>query len=274
MSFKSLFTTLVLLPLFFTARAQQDTTNQLTLSLGPAHLSRQDLIFSPFIHQDIAPLVFGLKHEWNKKSHQYVRLNYAGFSAGLETPYDYIFNGEVMTAYPHSFTFVSLGYGMGKYVGHSEKHPSMVGGALTLDVQALDYQYGRSSYFGYFSTVGLSAWYKYTFFQGKKSRLTGRIEVPLVSWLARSPYLINDDEFIQNAYSHNGFKTFFAFMGDGHLATWGELNRANIDIEYQYRLSDKFSLGAAWRLGFIHAGKPVDLFSYQQGLEVMVGMKL
>ena len=274
MRLKSFFLLLTVTLVFSNIQAQRDTTAHLTLSLGPAHLSRQDLIFSPFIHQDLAPLVVGLKHTWNTKSQQYLRLNYSGFSAGLETPYDYLFNGEVETAYLHSFTFVALGYGLGKYLGQSATPRSMFGGAINLDVQAMNYQYGRSSFFGYFSTVGLSAWYKYTFFQHEKSKLTGRIEVPLVSWLARSPYLINDDTFIKNTFSHNGFKTFFAFMGDGHLATWGELHRADIEIEYQYALSPAFSLGAMWQMGFIHAGKPVDLFSYQHNLNVVVGLKL
>ena len=54
----------------------------------------------------------------------------------------------------------------------------------------------------------------------------------------------------------------------------GEKHRADIELEYQYKLSEKFSLGAAWRLAFIHAGKPVDLFSYQHSLNVMIGLKL
>ena len=253
---------------------QRDTLPQLTFSLGPAHLSRQDLIFSPFIHRDLTPLTFGLKYEKNKRFHQYLSLGYAGFSAGLETPYDFILDGEVETAYPHSFTFVGLRYGLGKYLGQAKAPRSMLGTAINLDVQALNYQYGRSSYFGYYSTIGLSIWYKYKIAQWEKSRLTGRIEVPLVSWLARSPYLINDDEFIENTYSHNGFTTFFAFLGDGHFATWGELHRADIEIEYQYNLSEKFSFGAAWHTVFIHSGKPVDLFSYQHNLKIMVGLKL
>lgn len=274
MSLKPLLTALLMLPLFMVVHAQEEKNNQLSLYIGPASIARQDLIFSPFIHQGLSPLVGVLKYEKNKKIHQYVRLDYSGFSAGLETPYDYIYNGGVDTAYQHSFTFVALRYGNGRYLGKSDHPRSMIGGAINLDVQAMNYQYGRSSYFGYFSTIGLHAWYKYTILDTEKSRLTGRIEMPLVSWLARSPYLINDDEFIENTFSHNGFSTFFAFLGDGHIATWGELHRADIELEYQYKLSEKFSLGAAWRLAFIHAGKPVDLFSYQHSLNVMIGLKL
>ncbi len=195
----------------------------------------------------------GLRYAWTKNAYQYVRLDYSGFSAGLETPYDFIIDGEVETAYPHSFTFVALRYGLGKYLGKREQPKSMLGGAINLDVQAMNYQYGRSSYLGYFSTIGLHAWYKYTFLQTEKSKLTGRIEIPLVSWLTRSPYLINDDPFIENVYSHNGFTTFMAFMGDGNVATWGQLNRADIEIEYQHTLSEKFTLGVAWQTGFIHS---------------------
>ena len=171
-------------------QAQRDTTAHLTLSLGPATIARQDLIFSPFIHQDVPPLVVGLKYEKTKKVHQYLRLDYAGFSAGLETPYDYIYNGEVETAYPHSFTFIAFRYGNGRYLGKSEHPRSMIGGAINLDVQAMNYQYGRSSYFGYFSTIGLHAWYKYTIPEFEKSK-THRTDGNSARIMAR-PFTLSD----------------------------------------------------------------------------------
>ena len=268
----------ILLTLFYCiaslgySHAQRDTLPQLTLSLGPAHLSRQDLIFSPFIHTDFSPLNVGLKYEKNKKVHQFVRLDYAGFSAGVATPYDYLVDDTIGTAYPHSFTFIGLDYGMGQWIG--EQKNSLIGGSFNVDVQAMNYQYGRFSFFGYYANFGLGAWYKHIFQLAEKHRLTAQFEVPLVSWMARSPYLINDDEFIENIYSHNGFTTFFAYFGDGELVTWNKLQTVNLGLEYKYALSDKWSIGASWQFGFIHASEPLDLNSVQNNLGVMVGLKL
>lgn len=254
--------------------AQRDTTSQLSLSIGPAHLSRQDLIFSPFIHKDLSPLSVGLKYEWDKKHHQFLRFDYAGFSAGVETPYDILVDGETETAYPHSFTFIGFDYGAGKWLGDNVKSPSILGGSINMDVQAMTYQYGRSSFFGYYATFGIGVWYKKYFDLGDRHHLSAQVELPLVSWYARSPYLVNDDEFIENIYSHNGFKTFFAYLGDGELVTWNKLQTVNLGVDYQYELSDKWSIGASWKFAFIHASDPLPLTSVQNNFSVIIGLRL
>ncbi len=256
------------------SQAQRDTLPQLTLSLGPAHLSRQDLIFSPFVHTDVAPFTVGLRYEKNKKVHQFVRLDYAGFSPGLETPYEYQFDGETETAYQHSFTFIGLDYGQGYWLGDTDKKQSLLGGSINMDIQAMNYNYGRFSFFGYYANIGLGVWYKHIFQLSDKHRLTAQIELPLFSWYARSPYLINDDDFIENIYSHNGFTTFFAYLGDGELVTWNKLQTVNANLEYQYALSDKWRIGASWQFAFIHASEPLALTSVQNNLGVVVGLRL
>lgn len=254
------------------AQAQEDTFSQLTLSLGPASITRQDLIFSPFKHSDFSPVAGELKYEKNRKIHQFVRLGYAGFSAGITTPYDYLLDDSLVTAQPHSFTFVGLDYGMGHWIG--KRKNSLIGGSINVDIQAMTYQYGLFSFFGYYANFGLAAWYKHIFQLADRHRLTAQIEVPLVSWMARSPYLINDDEFIENIYSHNGFTTFFAYLGDGELVTWDKLQTVNAGLDYQYSLSDKWSIGAGWQFAFIHAREPLPLTSVQHNFMLMIGMRM
>ena len=254
--------------------AQENRSRKLSFTAGPSHIARQDLIFSPFIHKDLSVFNIGLKYEKNIKRHQFVRLNYSGFTPGIETPYDFVLDGESETAYLHSFTFVSLDYGQGMYLGNSEKKQSILGVAMKLDVQALDYQYGRASFFGYYSTVGLGLWYKHIFQLNEKQQLTGQIEAPLLSWYARSPYLINDDKFIENVYSHQGVKTFFSLMEDGQIATWDQLQTLNASLAYQYNVSSKWTIGVTYQFAFVHANAPVKLTSFQNGLGVTVAVKL
>lgn len=258
--------------LMLTAHAQQDTFSQLTLSLGPASITRQDLIFSPFKHSGFAPITVGLKYEKNMKIHQFVRLGYAGFEAGLEAPYSFLYNGETETAYPHSFTFVDLDYGWGQWL--DTKKQSLIGGSLNLDVQAMNYQYGRASFFGYYSTIGLDVWFRQHIQLSERHSLSAQIEVPLVSWYARSPYLVNDDEFIENIFSHKGFTTFMNFLGDGEIVSWNKLQTVNTALEYQYALSDKWKIGAAWQFAFIHASEPLPLTSVQHQFALVIGMRL
>ena len=274
MKFKLLYSLMIALLLMTAVQAQEEKYSQLSLAIGPASIMRQDLIFSPFVHKDLAPLAVGLRYERDKKIHQFVRLDYAGFSAGLETPYDYQFDDETETAYPHSFTFIGLDYGQGYWLGDTDKKQSLLGGSINVDIQAMNYNYGRFSFFGYYANIGLGVWYKHIFQLAERHRLTAQIELPLFSWYARSPYLINDDDFIENIYSHNGFTTFFAYLGDGQLVTWNKLQTVNTGLEYQYALSDKWTIGALWQFAFIHASEPLALTSVQNNLGVVVGLRL
>jgi len=269
-----LITLTIFCSLFQMALAQRDSLPQLTLSLGPAHLKRQDLIFSPFIHQDLSPLTFGLLYEKNKKVHQYVRLDYSGFEAGLFTPYEILHDKETETAYPHSFTFVGLDYGWGKWFGKSPTFQSLIGASFNVDIQSSTYQYGLFSFFGYYASMGAGIWYKGIYQFSERHRLSGQVELPLVLWSARSPYLVNDDEFIQNIYSHNGVNTFFAYLEDGELATWDKLQAINFGFQYQYLLSEKWSIGAGWKFGYIHAKEPLPLTSIQHNVSILLGLKL
>ncbi len=260
--------------LAFQISAQDTANRQLSITVGPGFMERQDLIFSPFIHQDLSILNVDLKYEKDKKVHQYLRLHYSGFAPGIETPYDFLLDGEIETAHLHSFTFGRLDYGQGIYLGDAVKKNSVVGASLKLDVQALNYQYGRASFFGYYSTVGLGLWYKHTLTLNKNQKLIGQLEAPLLSWYARSPYLVNDDEFIDNIYSHSGLKTFFSFLEDGELASWDKLQTVNASLSYQYAISTKWMLGATYQFAFVHAKEPKPLTVIQHHLGVTVGFKL
>ncbi len=250
------------------------TGGVLQVSVGPSFLTRQDLVFSPFIHSDFSLLNGGLEYQKSKRGHQFFRLNYAGFETGLQTPYDYVLDDTFGTSYPHDFTFVQIAYGHGFSIGKRDTLQPTLGFSLQMDVQAMTYQYGLFSFFGYYSTTALNIWYRQTLPLGTKSRLIGMVEVPIVSWLTRSPYLVNDDEFIENTYSHKGVETFFKYLEDGHIATWDEIQRLDLGLQYQYDLSRKWILGAAYKFSFIHASKPRDLYSIQNNFNLTLGIKL
>jgi hypothetical protein len=253
---------------------QNAATHSITLNIGPSHLQRQDLVFSPFIHTALSGLNGGLQLETNKKWLTRYRIQYAGFSAGLETPYNYIYEGDVKTAQPHSFTFITLGYAAGAYLGKKEINQPVLGGSLQADVQAMNYQYGRYSFFGYYSTTAASVWYQHTLPIGKKSVLSGQVQLPIVSWLARSPYLVNDDEFIENTYSHNGITTLVDLIADGDVATWDKLQRLDFDVHYCLNPSATWQFGIRYGMTFIHSTVPRQLTWIQQDLHLSITRSL
>lgn len=240
----------------------------LSLSWGLGFIERQDLIFSPFIHSDITFANLGLEYTREARLFQNVQFRYAGFNPMVSNPYDFTVHGEPEHAYPHTFTMVDLDYMMGKQIKQINKYTFTAGGLFNADVQAMNYVYGRISSLGYYAAFGLGVFGKTDYALNKKSKLSAVLKLPLVVWLARSPYLVNDDQFIENISSHSGFNSFMAFIQDGKLATWNRVQTFDVQLKYTYSLSSKWELGAAYLFEFIHSSRPRNLLSYRNSLYI------
>lgn len=244
----------------------QDLKNNLQLQIGAGNIARQDLVFSPFIHRDFSPLNFGIRYQRDKKYFQNAYLHFALLSPSHTDVYQFVDDNKIETTSPHFFTLVDLDYWFGKSIKQTDKVSTKVGLSVNADIQALNYFYGRIGSFGYFSSFGLGGFLHYTYKVNGKNSLTGYASLPLISWVARSPYLVNDDEFIENTSSHSGIKTFFAFIGDGKPATVNRLQMVDIGASYTYHLSSKWDLGINYLFEFIHSSKPRNLLSYRNSI--------
>ena len=75
---------LIYILLFFCLQAdllaQKKIENQLSLALGMSHLKRQDLIFSPFPHQDLSFMQIGINYQRNSRLIQSVDLQIGLFA--------------------------------------------------------------------------------------------------------------------------------------------------------------------------------------------------
>lgn len=244
----------------------QDLKNKLSLYLGPGHIARQDLVFSPFIHQDFTLLNLGLEYTRNADVYQNLRLGFASFNPMLTSPYDYTINGKTEVASEHYFTLIDLDYSLGKEISKTEKSSTKVGAIFAADVQVLNYAYGRIGSFGYYSSLGLGGFILKEYSLSEKSSISGRFALPLFNWLSRSPYLVNDDEFIENISSHSTLKSFFAFIGDGEFATLNKLQTFNLEAKYTYQLNRRWDIGLGYFFEFIHVKNPRTLLSYRNSL--------
>lgn len=240
-----------------------------SIALGIGQNTRQDLIFSPMRHQDISPMVLGLSYARKKNYEQEIRLDVAQFNAGVKAPFPYRIHEEQHTADPHSFTCFGLDYTLGKGVGKT----TYVGGLFAADLQVLNYAYGRISSFGYFSAFGLGVYVKHAFCIGKNARITGQFKLPVLAWVARSPYLVNDDEFIENTSSHKGFRIFAAFVGDGAMTTLNKMQSAHFEGKYMYKIHRKWDLGAAYSCSLLHVVEPRPLLSFRNTLSLYIHFK-
>lgn len=242
--------------------------HSLSLSAGPAHIARQDLVFSPMIHRDFTPVQLGIGYQCQARLTHTFRVDYASFNPTLREPYDFTEYGEDQNAWPHYFTLIGLNYTAAKAIRESGKWTTKLGGAAHWDIQALNYSYGRISSFGYVSLTGMGVYAQQSYQASERWLVHGQVQLPLLLWQARSPYLVNDDEFIENIASHSGFKSFMAFLADGHLTSLHEVQSVDLELSVFYLLTKKWQLGASYHLDLLRMAEPRPLLSVRNAVQV------
>ena len=268
------FMILLVLPVAGIISAQDNTrNNSFTFRWGPGQLNRQDLVFSPFIHSGVSFLNGGLEYTRSSRMYHQVKLRYSGYSGMREGPYEYMEYEETKTAHPHMFSLIDLDYLAGTHTALPGRLGLFFGGLFTSDIQPLNYVYGRMAHFGYYAALGLGGFVKLTYRLGAKSRMGTGLQLPFFSWAARSPYLVNDDEFIENTGSHSGVKTFLSFLADGDPVTWNRLQYGDLHVYYAYHINARWQLGADYYLDFIHFTQPRPLTSLKNSLALSATLR-
>ncbi len=259
------FTLLIVFFCFFSPLYAQQQANRLSLALGIGHLSRQDQIFSPFVHRDVSPFHLSLQYERDKKLKQKAQLSFSQFNPSIGNLYTYwrADPEETFTTAPHSFILVNIDYGLAWKIRKSEPWQISIGGMLQNKIQASSYNFGSFGGFGYLASLGIGPWLETDFHLSEKRQLSASLSVPLLIWVARSPYLINDDEFMHNTYSHQWFKTFLAYLEDGHWETIHGFQNVDIQLTYRHALNAQWDLLGEYRFSFTHHKEPANFLSYQ-----------
>lgn len=265
---------------YFTAihiAAAQDTSsvNTIQVNWGAATLQRQDLLVSPFIQNDISIGNIGLHYIRDAKYYQEISLAYRTYQTINGKSFDYFgTDSTLQSTYPHYHTFVNLNYAFGKIIQQSGQTAWLAGGSFVAEVNASNLNYGRNGTFAYFASFGFSIWGAVQYAISDKQQLQLTLTLPLFAWIARSPYLLNDDTYIENTYSHSGFKTFFAYLADGRFATWNTLQGFTFNAQYMYAISNKWEIGGRYDGYLLHYSDPVDLASVENIFSFSLGFKL
>ncbi len=245
--------------------AQELKPNSLQLNWGLGQLMRQDLNFSPLIHQKWSALNFGLIYERSGRLEQMALVKFGQYQPQAGESYDYqaTFNTETRTALPHSFTMLDLQYGLGKKV-LERNHFSLSTGLKSRNrLWSSSYQFGDSGSFGYYFSFGLDLWLKAKYQLNDKSELSGNVGLALFSYNCRNPYLSQDDWYFEDNLEHRGLRSFLNYINDGELQSWGSSQVFDFDISYYYRLSPKWQLGASYWLSLNFNQSPTPLNSVE-----------
>lgn len=248
--------------------------NRLGIALGGSYLAHQDVVHTPFVHGGTSPISFGLSYaRTGQRWVQFAEARYSAFESRLGVPFEVDHGDHHHTSAPHGLVFLEAIYGVGRVASSGMAHSSAVGASARMDIQAAFYRYAGHDNFGYFMGPSLNLWYGRAHRLTPRHVVTGRIEAPLVTWLARSPYMVNDDRFIENIASDDRLKTVLAFLGDGKLVTWDRLQRLHAALDYEYALSRRFSAGLSYRFAFTRSTDPRPLVSYQTSLNLTTSVR-
>jgi hypothetical protein len=241
----------------------------ITVGWGYQNLQHQDLIFSPLIHRDGSIANGQVAVGWGqKRKHLHeIGLRTSLFNPGPLAPYTFLIQGEDNTAWNHSFTFVSLHYHFQFKRQDFLKIEIRPGLKLDNAIWAKSYGYGRSGAFGYFAALGLKGTLQAEKHYSSWLNPHAQLELPLLAWVARSPYLANDDEFIENISSNKGVNTFFSYLGDGSLQTWNRLQSVNVTLGNTIQFW-RHRVGIHYHVLLLHHSRPIDLVHLQQGISI------
>ncbi|MFC4870774.1 hypothetical protein [Negadavirga shengliensis] len=246
--------------------AQESKQESLVISAGMTYLARKDLVYSPFVHTDRSFHSYGLAYQREKDFFQFVETGITYNTSQIGSSYEMEMGDHSHMVLPHEFLFFHLNYGIGKTLGKTSRAKSWLGAALKVDLQASFYNFTLSNMFGYYIGQSGGIWYKKRWIFDNKHEFSFQLELPLITWMARPPYLAEDDRFIENISSHKPVRIIMAFIEDGQFAFWDKLQRSDFSLTYQYPVSKKWGIGTVYRFSFIHASEPKSLLSYQQSL--------
>lgn len=232
--------------------AQVEKTNAISLSWGIGNLKRQDVNFSPFIINPSSATNVSFAYEHMGKVYQRVYTRFGNYSDTYDDPFNYLgdIDGqtESLETLPHTFNILDLNYTLGYKTISNEKLTLLVGGQLRNLLNVGDYNYGESGIGYYNFAFGLDLWSSLDYSLTDKHYVGTELSLPVVSWVTRSPYLGQDDEYFKAVAKNKVFNSIGNYIADGELQSWGSFQRVDFQLKYRYAINDKWSMKASYNL--------------------------
>ncbi len=249
-------------------------TNSIGIYWGTGNLKKQDLNFSPFVHQSWSPVNVILNYERSGKLEQRASIRFGSYGGNTGDLFTYQLDGETNTKYGNSFTLIDLNYSLGVELIENEQWKFILGGRIRNRFHISDYDFGPAGPFGYYIPMGLDAWVNLKYNAGNKHRFDANLNLPLFSGVARSPYMGQDDGYLERISVHGDLKIFFEHVKTAEIQSWGTSQIVDLDLRYHYALNDRWELGAGYMFSMNLHSKPVKLTSYQHLFLIGTTIKL
>jgi hypothetical protein len=218
------------------------------------------------------PRALGLRFERRGRWQHFGEARITSVESRRREPYPILLDDHRHDTAPHTYVFFDASYGVGRRVP-APAGSAALGAAARLDLHAIDYSYGVETNFGYFISPSLDLWYRHEIELGPRHRASARLQAPLVSWVARSPYMVNDDRFIENIASNDPLRIAFALLADGELAGWSRMQRLDLGLDYHYLLSRRLGVGASYSFAFLRDSEPRPLTSVRSSVDLTTSIR-
>lgn len=129
------------------------------------------------------------------------------------------------------------------------------------------------STFGYLHQLqaGMAASMQRTW--GKRLTAAAGFQFPLLLWVARSPYALNDDDFIERQASHNDLRTLAATFADGSLVAPWQYPQWRIEASCTWQVNKRFQCGFQWRFWHQQSKSMLPLAVNEQAILLKGGWK-
>lgn len=266
-------TALVVAPIGALAQDPPHHHQRLSLTWGTTHLKHQDLIHTPFVHTGAGGNAALLRWERRGEWVQFAEGAYSSLPSSLVEPYPISHEDHHHRTMVHQFHLANAQLGIGRTLTPRWSGRPALGLSLRFDLQATDYTYGTEPNFGYFLSPSLNAWAGWVHDLPGGTTLGGSVVAPIAAWVARSPYMVNDDAFIENIAAGGPVSILAAFLGDGSPATWNRLQRVGISADLLLPIWDRWEVGLSYRFDMLRHSDPLPLSALQNSVGLAASIR-
>jgi hypothetical protein len=251
---------------------------ELGIAYGYWHQSRQDHLFSNRIYKGSAIPNLQVQYAVRKKKHKhYLELGGQVYALSNNQPAYSFTHGSDSQVYqiePSTAFTVNLNYHYAKRISTIKNYQLWAGLSAENQVNAAFMNYGISTAFLYTTLSSVGPNLQVERLLSDKSLLNFQVQVPVVYWVSRSPYALNDDEFIQNQQSHRTFATLANLLADGKLKTIAAVQKVNFKANLQHQITPKYALTGAYQLEFLKLDQPSSLRSVTNAFLIGLNIQL
>ena len=180
----------------------------------------------------------------------------------------------VFETIPHNFNILDLDYSIGFRASSNSQSELVVGPKVRNLLNQGNFEYGPSGIGYYYFTFGLDFWARYQYRVGDDHLLNAELSLPVLAWVARSPYLGQDSNYINNSSPLSSLAIVGNYIKDGALQSWGKFQRVDLKLGYTYEVNSRLNLQADYNLNFNKTDVPSGYTSIENYLLIGAILKL